>query len=105
MSDTTAQIVTVALLFSGGWVAGLFFHLASLVVRTSKAWIRHLVELVVSGGVLVFIWWLNLWCSCGQFRLGFVASIFLGMVAYYTICKEILDKIYVALYNFFTKFR
>lgn len=105
MSAASTQLALLALLFACGWVVAFVFHLTAVALASVKAWLRHLVEATVGLAAVVFVLWCNLSFADGQFRLPLVASIFAGFVAYYTICKEILDKTIIALYNFFTKKR
>ena len=105
MSQTTAQLAAFALNFACGWVVALTFCTVAGITQKCKAWVRWLVETLVAVGSLVFVWWVNLVYLYGQFRLVFVVGILLGGAIYITICKEILDKMFVSLYNLFTKKR
>lgn len=105
MTESNAPLAIFALQFACGWCVSLVFHVVSQLLSASKAWVRHLVEAPMALLGLAFVWWCNLKYASGQFRLVFVLAIFLGCVAYYTICREILDKLIVSLYNLFTKKR
>ena len=105
MKEVNAQLATFAIMFACGWCISLVFGVVGRLLAKSKAWVRYAVEIPTAILGLVFAWWCNLNYADGQFRLTIVAAIFLGGLAYSTICKEILDKTFVSLYNFFTKKR
>ncbi len=105
MTEANAQLAALALQFACGWCVGFVFGVVGRLLSKSKAWVRYAVEIPTAILALVFVWWCNLNYAYGQFRVVFVAAILLGCLAYYTICKEILDKTFVSLYNFFTKKR
>lgn len=105
MTEANAQLAALALQFACGWCVCLVFCVVGRLLSKSKAWVRYAVEIPTAILGLVFVWWCNLNYADGQFRVVFVVAILLGCLAYYTICKEILDKTFVSLYNFFTKKR
>ena len=105
MNQTTAQLVVFLLNFALGWCIALVACLVAQLVGKRKAWLRLVAESIVAIVCLAVVWWVNLVFAYGQFRLVYVAGILLGGLIYCTICKEILDKTFVSLYNFFTKKR
>ena len=105
MSQTTAQLVVFLLNFALGWGIALVWCLVAQILSKCKAWLRLVAESIVAIVCLAVVWWVNLVFVYGQFRLVYVAGILLGGLIYCTICKEILDKMFVSLYNFFTKKR
>ena len=105
MTNAPSQLVLFAIMFACGWCVALALNIVSLATHTSKSWVRRVAEIPASILALVFVWWCNLKYCAGQFRIALVCGIFIGGLAYYTICKEILDKIVRLVYNFFIKKR
>ena len=102
MTESNAPLAIFALQFACGWCVSLVFHLVARLVGTSKPWVRHAVEIPTAFLGLAFVWWCNLKHANGQFKVVLAGAIYLGCIAYYTICREILDKLIVSLYNLFT---
>lgn len=98
------QLAIFAVQFACGLVVAFVFHMSTFAGKKSK-FAGVLCEVVASICSLAFVWWVNLVCNQGQFKVFYVLSVFVAMATYYTICKEILDKTILSLYNFFTNKR